>query len=805
MNKAVPGLFPDFSYQNDEDIKRLSEAVSIDTQVFQKVVNELPIDYRGGLAEDKFYLTRFYNRKENADDTDLPVAFENFYEYDKTIRRELKLRQRLEILESVNSNGGIRLPKLDNLHALYTRGSFHQAKDLQDKKKSVFNLFHRRNQGSVDNEGSSYEISNMRLDAGSSNVTAIIDKDNPECDFIEYRFEKKNLVVQEVGPVSTMTADSFIEGPHHPSWSSKKLQGQVTIQRKLKVRHLQMISLGATIGVGLFLNSGKAFSIAGPLGTFLGYLFGALTILATLLSFAEIVALIPLITGISGLCSRFIGDAFGFSVGWCHWASYAFGFPSELIATAIMLSYYTNLQSISTNQGSMASAIVIMIVALTVLNLMDVRVYGELEYFASTIKLIVVALLIILMIVVNCGGLNNGYIGFRYWDKNKSTSEHITFGAFRPTFDLKDTGDGARNGIGGFGGVLLSCIASTLVAVFSYVGSEIGFIAAGEAQNPRKAVPSVTKRIFTRVVVFYLLSIFVVGLNFYSGDPRLLRYYSPEDNQMLIEKFEGYKDLIDSLGGLNCNTVLTEQNFVNESSNQSPWVIALKSFKQCTLSSIVNGVFVAIGFSAASSQLYASSRTLYSMATQQKAPSVFTWCNRHGVPYMSVIFCAFLGFLSLLCLNMKSTDVFIMFINIGAMGSVIMWFSMNLSFLRFYYALKRRPDIISRDSKEYPYKSPLQPYLSIFGMVSTAILVLFNGFQNFFYWNTKNFISSYCTVVLFVVLYFGYNWFKHSQINKLENIDLDSGRREMDSVIWKEDVDYSLSLKEFLYKILSYI
>ena len=60
-------------------------------------------------------------------------------------------------------------------------------------------------------------------------------------------------------------------------------------------------------------------------------------------------------------------------------------------------------------------------------------------------------------------------------------------------------------------------------------------------------------------------------------------------------------------------------------------------------------------------------------------------------------------------------------------------------------------------------------------------------------------------VVLFVVLYFGYNWFKHSQINKLENIDLDSGRREMDSIIWKEDVDYSLSLKEFFYKILSYI
>lgn len=132
----------------------------------------------------------------------------------------------------------------------------------------------------------------------------------------------------------------------------------------------------------------------------------------------------------------------------------------------------------------------------------------------------------------------------------------------------------------------------------------------------------------------------------------------------------------------------------------------MQSINQCTLSSFINGVSVAIGISAASSQLYASSRTLYSMATQQKAPSIFTWCNRSGVPYMCVLFCGLLGFLSLLCLDIDSAEVFFDFVSIGAVGSIIVWLGMNLSYLRFYYALKQRPDIVSRDAKEYPYKSP---------------------------------------------------------------------------------------------------
>lgn len=799
-NKAVPGLFPHLEYQSGAAIDIPVDAISIDSLLFQQVVNELPVGYKNEMSNDKFYLSRLYNQKTSSPNTNA-VAYESFEEYDRTLKRETRMRQRLETLENVFSNNGIKLPKVENAQTIYTHEVPPPAQIRGSSRRSFMSLFRRR--GS-DTRQRSLDYSRQIL-MSPSNHTAVIDDGNPECDFIDYRYEKKAPVVQEeIEPVSTWTIE-FIDGSEENQQMPKKFHNRVTIQRKLKVRHLQMISLGATIGVGLFLNSGKAFSIGGPLGAFIGYVFGGLIILATLLSFAEIVALIPLITGMSGLSSRFVGDAFGFSVGWCHWLSYAAAFPSELIASTIMLTYYPNLVEIGTRKSLAAITITVMVIVLTSVNLMDVRVYGEFEYYASAFKLLIVVLLIILMIVLNVGGLHNDYIGFRYWEKSKSPFLEVTFGPFRPTFDLKDRGDGAKNGISGFGGVILSFISSTLVSVFSYVGSEIGFVAAGEAENPRKAVPSVTKRIFTRVIVFYLLSIFVVGLNFYSGDPRLMRYYAGSSGVMSAADYKEYESVIDAIGGLNCNTMLTQKLFLNENSNQSPWVIALQSFKQCTLSSFVNGVFVAIGISAASSQLYASSRTLYSMATQQKAPAVFTWCNKNGVPYMAVLFCAVLGFLSLLCLNMNSSDVFVIFINIGAMGSVIMWFGMNLSFLRFYYALKRRPDIVSRDSKEYPYKSPLQPYLSIFGMISTILLLIFNGFQNFFLWETKNFISSYLTVVLFALLYVGYGWIRGSKINKLEQIDLDSGRREMDRIIWKEGVDYSLNVKELMKKIFSYL
>lgn len=796
INKAAPGLFPQIQYgvpgsnaiETDDD-----PIYGINKDIFLQVCQNLPTNYESLLKSDRFYMSKMYfAANPSAAKT---LEYTDFKQFNKNCDREFKLRNKLQDWVNSNSESGIILPQFNQLDAILTKGYDVVKTKNHHWRNAISHLFNKRRV--TGSSSKRYEIEMNYTNSHAS--TAIIDNIGPELDFIDFKFEDNDIMkIQEV-----TVSDNIDEVPidnHH----RRKSRHNTSLQRKLKIRHLQMISLGATIGVGLFLNSGRAFSIAGPMGAFIGFLYGALVILATLFSFAEMVAFIPLITGISGLCSRFVGDSFGFTVGWCHWLSYAVAFPSELIASAIMISYYTPFEKVATDNLYLGLTVTILIIVLTGINLLDVRIYAELEYIMSVFKLAVVLFLIVLVLILNCGGFRNGYLGFKFWTKDRSPSPDITFGPFRPTFDLNDYGSGSKQGIGGFGGVLLSCITCSVSSIFSYIGSEIGFIAAPEAENPRKAVPSVTKRIFVRVVLFYLLSIFMVGTVIYAGDPRLLRIIS-DNSKVTDQNLEKFMLIIDQLGGMNCNTRLQNDNIFQESSNQSPWVIAFKAVKQCDLANVINGVFVCIGISAASSQLYASSRTLYSMATQNKAPSVFTWCTNGGVPYVSILFCGSLGFLSLLCFDLRSTEALLLFISIGITGSVVMWFGMNLSFLRFYMALKRRPDIIDRNSKEYPYKSPFQPYLCIFGMASTTFLLLMNGIQNFFVWKTANFISSYLIIVIFIVLYSGYNVVRTSTINRLEQIDLDSGRREMDRVLWKENADYTLNIQELFHKVFSYV
>ena len=87
---------------------------------------------------------------------------------------------------------------------------------------------------------------------------------------------------------------------------------------------------------------------------------------------------------------------------------------------------------VATDNSHMAATITILIVVLTGINLLDVRIYGELEYIMSAFKLLVVVSLIILVIILNCGGFKNtSYIGFKFWTKNESPSTNaITFCLF---------------------------------------------------------------------------------------------------------------------------------------------------------------------------------------------------------------------------------------------------------------------------------------------------------------------------------------------------------------------------------------
>lgn len=618
---------------------------------------------------------------------------------------------------------------------------------------------------------------------------------------MDWRRQKKEKDFTQQTKVNYALADSTSSS----YVKDEESQQPKLLQRKLRVRHLQMISFGGTLGVGLFLNSGKAFTIAGGFGTLLAFVICGIIVLTTIISFCEMVTFISVVDGVSGLSSRFVDDSFGFAVGWLYFLSFAFGLAGEVVASVILLTYFPSLKILK-NNGSTVGFVTLFLTLVLATNLVDVRVFGEIEYISSFIKLICALIMIIVMIILNRGGIGNSdLLGFKYWQHLKSDFEHnIIFGLFRPTFNLHDNGTSPpTDGIGSDAGRFLSLLTAIMVVSYAYSGTEIVCIAACEAQSPRKALPSATRRVFWRILIFYCLSSFLVSLNIYSGDPRLLRYYSGSTGVSSKEFNSNYA--IKYVGGEHCNSDSAIFAGIG-SGSQSPWTVALQSAGLCKFSSIANAFLVFFAVSCGNAQLYVSSRTVYSLALQKKAPKCMTYCTRYGIPYNAVLFSAAFGLLSYLVVSEEATVVFQNLTGIIASSGIIVWFAMCLSYLRFYYGLKLRPDIISRDDKAYPYKSPFQPYSAIIGLVGSGIIILGMGFVVFLKgeWDTLFFFSCYGTLIVFAILYVAYRLIRGTRIPSLETLDFDSGRREFDRYIWDGGKDYNTkSFKEVIKKWLA--
>lgn len=183
------------------------------------------------------------------------------------------------------------------------------------------------------------------------------------------------------------------------------------------------------------------------------------------------------------------------------------------------------------------------------------------------------------------GGPNHDRIGFRYWKKP---------GPFNQL-----------DGISGSEGRFLAFWATFVNAAFSFLGTEIVALAAAEAENPRRNVPKAIRRVFYRILLFYIGGVIVIGWLVPYTDTRLL-----------------------STSG---------------TASASPFVIAINNAQIKALPSIINAVILISAFSAGNSDLYAASRTLYGLACSGQAPRFLRKCTKNGLPVWCVaITCKFL-------------------------------------------------------------------------------------------------------------------------------------------------------------------
>ncbi|TPX34248.1 hypothetical protein SmJEL517_g03065 [Synchytrium microbalum] len=249
------------------------------------------------------------------------------------------------------------------------------------------------------------------------------------------------------------------------------------VQRKLQARHLQMIALGGTIGTGLFVASGSTIVSAGPMGGLLSYIIVGLLVYGVVTALGEMATLYPISGSFNVYASRFVDKSLGFTMGWNYWASWAITIPAELSAGGIIIQYWLP------NVQPWVWALVI-IVVLTSINMIGVRGFGELEYWFSLIKVIAIIVFIIIGIAAVCGAFSSiGRVGFTYWTP---TDDHPEWTAF-------------SNGITGIAYAFPT-------AFYSFGGTELVGITAGEAANPRKTVPRGAANVMNAVILISLLS-----------------------------------------------------------------------------------------------------------------------------------------------------------------------------------------------------------------------------------------------------------------------------------------------------------
>ncbi|KAJ1549484.1 hypothetical protein HK405_001538 [Cladochytrium tenue] len=502
------------------------------------------------------------------------------------------------------------------------------------------------------------------------------------------------------------------------------------VERLLKARHLTMIALGGTIGTGLYLATGSVIQSAGPLGALIAYAIVALMVYGVVTSLGEMATLVPTAGAFGEHTSRYVDGALGFTLGWNYWAAWATTLPSELSAAGVIVQYW------APNVDSWVWAIVFL-VPLAFVNLVNVRGYGETEYWLSLIKVVFIVIFLLVGTALVLGANKDlGFIGGSNWN--------VPGAPIGASSTYEGSVDGAR---------FVAILGAFTTAFYSFGGTEIVGVTAGESADPRRTVPVAIRGTFWRIVLFYFLSILLVGLIIPVTDDTL-----SVTSDVAVAPFTR--------------------------------VYELSGIKYAD--HIMNAVILVAVLSAANSSIYCSARTVMSLAQDGKAPAFLGRVDKHGTPRNAVILALLIGAITFLGTIWGNGVVFNFLVDVLGMSSLLSWVTINITHIRFRIGWVRQGHAVS----ELPYVSPFFPIPDILSLViGVFILVglLYSAITSPF--DPIYDSSLYLGAPIFFLLYVGYaglGWFglagiKWNGFVKYEDMDFVSGRSEVVQVPHVED------------------
>ncbi|QPS70755.1 amino acid permease [Lactococcus garvieae] len=468
------------------------------------------------------------------------------------------------------------------------------------------------------------------------------------------------------------------------------------VKRGLKHRHLTMIALGGTIGTGLFVASGATISQAGPLGALVAYVAIGLMVFFLMTSLGEMASYLPVSGSFASFADRYVDKAFGFAMGWNYWFNSAITVAVEAATVGVIMQFW--LPHVPT---WIWSTIVIALILLV--NLISAKAYGEAEFWMATIKVIAVVAFIIIGLATIFGVMS-----------------------YKPDVARNLSAGGNHGFVGGIGGM----IAVFMIAGFSFQGTEIVGIAAGESENPEKNVPSAIKQVFWRIIIFYFLSIFVIGALVYFKDPSLLRAASQSDITV------------------------------------SPFTLVFERAGLAAAASVMNAVILTSVISSANSWLYAASRMLFGMAKEGHAPKVFAKTNTsNGVPIYAILATVAVGLLAFLT-SIFGTEIYFYLVAASGLSGFLAWIGIAICHFRFRRAFIKQGHQLS----ELGYHAKWFPIGPIIALILSIIIVI--GQITTITMNAQSVITTYLALPLFLILYFSYKIIKKTKIIPLEEVDL---------------------------------
>ncbi|WFA84981.1 amino acid permease [Paenibacillus sp. FSL H8-0280] len=470
-----------------------------------------------------------------------------------------------------------------------------------------------------------------------------------------------------------------------------------SLKKGLRARHMTMIALGGSIGTGLFLASGTAISTAGPGGALIAYVAVGIMVYFLMTSLGELATFMPDSGSFNTYAARFVDPALGFAMGWNFWYNWAVTIAAELAAATVLIKYWFP------DSSSMLWSLLFLVLIFS-LNVLSVKGYGESEYWFAIIKVATVIIFLAVGVLMIFGIMGGEAVGF----------SNFTIG------------DAPIHG--GFFAVL----GVFMAAGFSFQGTELIGVAAGESENPRENVPRAIRQVFWRILIFYILAITVISLIIPYTHPNLLK------------------------GDL-------------ENIGVSPFTLVFEKAGLAIAASVMNAVILTSVLSAGNSGMYASSRVLYALARDGKAPRFLGKLNKKGIPMNALLLTTAVGMLAFLASLFGDGIVYTWLLNASGMCGFITWLGIAISHYRFRRAYVAQ----GRDLSDLPYRARWFPFGPIFAFVLCIIVIIGQNYQAFtgdqIDWSGA--IVAYLSVPLFLVLWLGYKWIKKTKVVPLQECD----------------------------------